>query len=342
MDLARTSESSAVVIKKQPIWYLWIGSSLSLLFLYLALRTVNWNNFLATLNHANPILLGFSAVGSLVTYIILAARWRMLLTNRDNLSVVDAFDFVMIGNLASLVLPSRLGDVVRAILVGRRYQVSTSLILGSIMLERLLDVFMVLLLAMGLSLFVSFPAIIQAGIIILVLGMLVALTGVLALAFYEEKLPEVFVRLLAYLPALFTTRLIGLISRFAGGLQTIRSGRQLSLALLLSVLAWTVSGLVIICNVIAFHLPVPWYAGLFVMLVINLGSTIPSSPGSIGVYHYLVILALSIWLPDKSVALSYAVVTHGMYILVSILAGSWSLTRQGLSLRSITSTPDAV
>jgi uncharacterized protein (TIRG00374 family) len=309
------------------------------LFLYLALRTVNWNNFLATLNRANPILLGLGTVGSLVTYIILAVRWRILLPNGNCLSIRDAFDFVMIGNLAGLVLPSRLGDVARALLVGRRHQGGTSLALGSIMLERLLDVLMVLLLALGLSFFVSFPAIVQAGIITLALGMLVTLMGVVGLAFYEDKIPGVLGRLLALIPQLITTPLIGFISRFARGLQSIRSGRQLGLALLLSLVGWAVSGTVIICNITAFGLPVPWYAGLLVMLMINLGSTIPSSPGSIGVYHYLVILALSIWLPDKSAALSYAIVTHGIYLLMGIMAGSWSLSRQGLSLRSIASAP---
>ena len=123
-----------------------------------------------------------------------------------------------------------------------------------------------------------------------------------------------------------------LTARFAGGLRTLRDSRQLALAVFLSGLAWSVAGLGAVCWVRAFLLPVPWYAGLFVLTVVNLGSAIPSSPGFIGVYHYLVVLALSVWVPDRSTALGYAIATHGINLMVNIGLGSLCLWREGVSL----------
>jgi hypothetical protein len=88
----------------------------------------------------------------------------------------------------------------------------------------------------------------------------------------------------------------------------------------------------------AFHLHAPWYAGFFVLTVTNLGSAIPSSPGFIGVYHYLAVLALSVWIPDKSEALGYAIGTHGINVLTNILIGCTCLAREGIALQSIAAT----
>jgi hypothetical protein len=46
-------------------------------------------------------------------------------------------------------------------------------------------------------------------------------------------------------------------------------------------------------------------------------------------------LALSLWGVDKSAALGFAVVSHALTLLATAVVGSYSLTRQGLSLRSL-------
>jgi hypothetical protein len=107
------------------------------------------------------------------------------------------------------------------------------------------------------------------------------------------------------------------------------------LALWLSALAWTIAGTATISYIAAFHLHAPWYAGFFVLTVTNLGAAIPSSPGFIGVYHYLAVLALSVWVPDKSEALGYAIGTHGINMLTHILVGCACLAREGIAFRSL-------
>jgi uncharacterized membrane protein YbhN (UPF0104 family) len=129
-----------------------------------------------------------------------------------------------------------------------------------------------------------------------------------------------------------------LVERFAAGLGTLRDGRELGSVLCLSALAWAIAGTATVCYIAAFHLHAPWYAGFFVLTVTNLGSAIPSSPGFVGVYHYLAVLALSVWVPDRSEALGYAIGTHGISVLVNILLGCTCLAREGIALQSIAAT----
>jgi uncharacterized membrane protein YbhN (UPF0104 family) len=101
------------------------------------------------------------------------------------------------------------------------------------------------------------------------------------------------------------------------------------------VLAWVIAGIATISYIGAFHLQTPWYAGFFVLTVTNLGAAIPSSPGLIGVYHYLAVLALSLWVSDKSEALAYALGTHGISMLLNVLLGTGCLVKEGIALSSV-------
>jgi len=313
----------------------WLGLLISAVFLVLAIRQVDWAGTIVTLSSASLPLLGLGMGLLVMTFTVFAIRWRVLLSSSARLPVRDAFSYIMIGYLANTVLPLRLGDVARAALMGRRHSISGSLVFGSVMLERVLDVLTLLVLALGLSLMMDIPPIVRASMMAFAGGALVALMGLFLLARNEDRLPGLVVRLPASAPRMLAERLVGLVARFAGGLRTLRNGRQLGQALFLSGLAWAVAGAATICWVQAFHLPTPWYAGLFVLAVINLGGAIPSSPGAIGVYHYLAVLALSVWVTDKSAALGYAIGTHGVNTLINILIGGGCLAREGISLRSL-------
>ena len=257
----------------------WLGLVCSAVFLFLAVRQADWAETIATLRPADLRLIGLGTALLLATFVVFAFRWRILLSASARLSVGDTFSYIMIGYLADTVLPLRLGDVARAALIGKRHGLSASLVLGSVLLERTLDVLTVLVLALGLSFIVDIPPVVRAGMTTLAGGALIALVGLFLLARNENRLPGLVARLPGFVPRASLQHLIGLIVRFAGGLRTLRDGRQLGQVLLLSGLAWALAGVGTICWVVAFHLPVPWYAGLFVLAVINLGAAIPSSPG---------------------------------------------------------------
>lgn len=313
----------------------WLGLAVSAVFLILAVRQVDWARTITTLRAADLRLIGLGTALLLGTFGVFAVRWKVLLSTSARLPVKETFSYIMIGYLANTVLPLRLGDVARATLMGRQHGISASLVFGSVLLERVLDVLTVLVLILSLSVVIEIPAIVQAGMTTFAGGTLAALAVLFVLAFNEHRLPSLAMRLPGFIPHALVERLAGLVARFAGGLHTLRDGRQLGQVLILSGLAWVVAGAGTMFWVKAFHLPAPWYAGFFVLAVVNLGGAIPSSPGAVGVYHYLAVLALSVWVPDRSAVLGYAFGTHGVIMLVNILVGSWCLVGKGIPLQSI-------
>ncbi|MBN1810362.1 MAG: flippase-like domain-containing protein [Anaerolineae bacterium] len=309
-------------------WRFWLGIGISAVFLSLAIRQVDWNRTFATLSRADPLLIVAGLGLLLVTFVLFALRWQILLLSVARVSLRDSFSYIMVGYVANTVLPARLGDVVRAALLGHRRHISATSVFGSIMVERILDVLTLLTLTVALSSIIDVPPVVRGGVMTLAVGALVALLVLSVLAFFADRLPSLT------LPASLD-RLLGLVERLAQGVRSLQSARQATRATALSGLAWVIAGVGTVFWVTAFHLPVPWYAGMFVLVVVNLGSAIPSSPGFIGVYHYLVVLALSVWIPDKSVALAYAIASHGLNIALNVVIGSVCLWREGLGLAEV-------
>ena len=316
-------------------WQIGLGLAISAVFLFLAVRNIHWPDVWAAWRRARLDLLVAGTVLLVVGWGIGAVRWRILLAPAPGLRMQDAFGYIMIGYLANTVLPLRLGDLVRATLVGRRRRLGVSRALGSLALERVLDLLTLIGITLLVALMMKIPPAIQKTVATLAVGGLVALLFLFVLALHQEKLPRVTALLARIMPHVLAERVITLIRNFSDGAAVLRRPAGLISAWTLSLLGWGVAGICAMTWIRAFHLEVPWQGAFFVLIMVNLGSAIPSSPGYIGVYHYLAVLALSLWTPDRNATLAYAIGTHALNMLANVGFGSFYLSRAGVSLRSL-------
>ena len=119
---------------------------------------------------------------------------------------------------------------------------------------------------------------------------------------------------------------------FSGGLSAVRSVKQAGVAGVYSLLAWMLVCGSIYLMMLASQLRLPWHAALLVMVVVNLGSIIPSSPGSIGVVHFLAVVALSPWLINREVAVGFSIVLHAVSVLVTVVIGGACLWTEKIGI----------
>lgn len=80
----------------------------------------------------------------------------------------------------------------------------------------------------------------------------------------------------------------------------------------------------------AFNLQLTFWAGLVVLLAIQVGNIPPSAPGKVGIFEYATILALSAFAVDKTQALSYALLLHLVAYLPKIIIGGVFMTKVDL------------
>ena len=97
---------------------------------------------------------------------------------------------------------------------------------------------------------------------------------------------------------------------------------------------WIMAFLIAYLILRACGLDLPFQAAVMVVVFAAFSKIIPSSPGSIGTFHYVVILVLMSFQVTKEVALGYGIVLHGLTYLLecgvgiaALLAGNISLGR---------------
>ena len=299
----------------------------------LALR-VDWSAFVLHLRNAQPLPVALAGMLLIVTYFLFALRWRLLLSFQPKPSVVQVASFLMLGYLGNLVLPMRAGDAARVLLIRRAYGHGTARALSSILLERLLDVLTILLFGIAVAWMARLP-----DDILLVLRMSGAVVGIAILVLtWIGVRPTSSIDLVGRMMRRFKPDTVQAtafhIRHFADALAIIvprdrRSLVRIAAIVVLTALAWGSYGVAMVLCTAAFDVHPAVSAGLLLMVVTNLGSAIPSSPGSIGVYHALAVLALSPWHVGLDMALSVGTISHAVVIAIQLLLGLLAVAMVG-------------
>ena len=116
------------------------------------------------------------------------------------------------------------------------------------------------------------------------------------------------------------------------GFDLLRVRRPLIELILWSVGIWTSGAVVYYWTMQAFGITLPFQAAVFVLCVAALGVMVPSSPGYVGVFHYAVVLALTVFGVAKDQALSYALVLHGVNYITLVALGFLFAARESISV----------
>lgn len=306
----------------------WLGMACSALFLFLAFRKVQWPQLSAALQAVDWRYLLLAAVVFIVKQVVRGLRWQVLLAPLGLLKVRDAFAYLNIGHMANNLLPLRAGEVVRTVLLGEKTGFSKSAVLATIVVERLLDILVLVAFSFVLTLMMPIPPLMkQSALAFGAVGGLgvVGLWWVAGHVFAGEAQRSSESKRVMHFGG---SKLSGLVQKvhrlgrsFVSGLAVVRSPGQSGAAVGYSTLAWGLGVGSTWLVMRACHLDLPLTAALLVVVVVNLGAAIPSSPGFIGVVHFLAVVALAPWAVERSAALGFAIVFHAQSFLITVGLG---------------------
>jgi uncharacterized protein (TIRG00374 family) len=207
--------------------------------------------------------------------------------------------------------------------------VSKSRALSTVVVERMVDVFILILLLVVLIPFISVPSWVSVPVAVVGVGLLL-LGGLLLAAVINRSWVIAIVEAIpAFLPQRLRARITDSAHSAIDGLAVLSNPLLLARVVAWTVIQWLVSAAAIYCIMMAFQLDVPFDAAIFVTVVVSFGFLIPSSPGSIGVYHALSVQALvSVYAVERGAALSYALVAHLLYYIPPVVIGLLFLWQQ--------------
>jgi uncharacterized protein (TIRG00374 family) len=124
-----------------------LGALLGGLFLYLAVRTIDWHALTATLRHAHPGYAGLGLVLLFAYFGVKAWRWQFLVRPFARATTQQLLSPVLAGLAGNYVFPHA-GEIPRAVLAANRLNAPVSALLASIAIERIFDFLVILVIVL--------------------------------------------------------------------------------------------------------------------------------------------------------------------------------------------------
>jgi uncharacterized membrane protein YbhN (UPF0104 family) len=85
----------------------------------------------------------------------------------------------------------------------------------------------------------------------------------------------------------------------------------------------------------SYSLQLPFLVAVVVVLVINLGISLPNAPANVGSYQFFCVLGLSVFQVEKTTATGFSIFAFIALTLPLLFLGMAALVRSGLSLRTM-------
>ncbi len=326
-------------------WFLLgLGLAISAVFLYLALMGLNLREVWLDLQTARY---GWILPGVAVYFVAVWARtwrWHYLLRPIKRINLSRLFPIVVIGYMGNNVYPFRAGEVIRAWVLERNEDVKISASLATIIVERIFDG-----LVMLIFVFVALPfAPIPPPFDRIVLGMTALFFGALAAFFLLALRPDLTRRLYTGFVGKLVpgekmrTFTLTQADRFMDGLASLRSPADMLMTLVSSTLIWLTETTKYWFVMHAFDFQVSFFVLMLMTAVVNLATTLPSSPGYVGTFDEPGIEILKVFGVNGNLAAAYTLVLHAALWLPITLLGFVYMALQGVRWQDFRQATQAV
>jgi len=318
-------------------WKTAIGIIVSALFLFLAFRKVDFAELGAALENANYLYIIPVALLSLASVSVRSVRWRYLLRPVKEIGPRSLFSATFIGLMANNVLPARLGEFVRAYVIGERERISKSASFATIVLERILDGFTILFFLVIVLVFyaVSFPGWLRNASYFALIFYLAAILFLILLKVNTRRAVGIAEFALRAFPGRMHDPVIRILHAFIEGLAVLHSARNVLIAGSLSVLVWLPHVLINHLLLVSFDIHLPVFASLLLLVSLAIGVMVPSAPGFIGTVQYVCVLSLALFGVPREQALSFSIVYHASVFIPVTAVGLVFLFAERLSFTDI-------
>ena len=333
------------LVKEHP-WKFIISIAVSLGLVYYSFKDLEWEPFWQAVLSINYWILAAGGLLLIFSNVVRAARWKILLSPQKTIGSKHLFEATMMGYMGNNVLPFRLGEVLRAMVVSKRHDLKVSGVGASIIVERGLDMFSFLILA---GIYATLVPTFESARLLAMLG-LGALLMIIILGFWVNRQHEKFkVRIetwsQGFIDAGHPKRAEHLVSIFKG-LETIWHMPKPFQVILQTGFLWLLYFLVTFLGLAAFDFGLGvmdlWKVSSILLVFTTLSLSIPAAPGYVGTYHGAVLAALMIFNIDNDAAKAFAIVMHLMNYLLYSPLGGWYLMKAGLKLDLAKSQDDPV
>jgi uncharacterized protein (TIRG00374 family) len=303
-----------------------LGVIISALGVGLIARTIDPDRFARILGTLDWRWLIAAVAGICATYVAREQRWAILLRPLIFRGAA-LWRALLTGQLLNLLLPIRVGDVVRSILLGREPTSSFARVFGSVLIEKAWDWLMLCLLIVIIAWAAPLPAWFLLPARTIGLVALLVLIGFIGVALTPEAWITRRVawldRILTRLPQRWHTVALNNTRRLLDSLGALRNQKAIIGAASWSLIIWSLSVIVNYAVLRAYGVE-DWIAAAALLVVLMIGVNLPPSIAGVGVFEGLTMLTLQSFGVPLETALAIGVTLHVVVAAPLIVGTAWS------------------
>ena len=293
---------------------------------------VDLNQVIVRLRLADWRFLTASMIALVVSYILLAIRWRYLLGNQPGF--IPSFHSVNVSNLVNSLTP--IPEIaLRVLITGRGSGMSVPGATSGMLVERSLEQVMRVL-AFLIAILTGYVLAINSSSILVNAGLIVGFLIMMALLLRNaERFVSWIKSQLRRFPRLDQPRVENVLNDMQTGLKLAGGPKQLTIGWLMSFAIWGAFFIFAYLVLVGLNinLPVPQ---LLAISMVTLAVAPPSAPGTPGLYQATIVGALSLIAGlDLALMTTYAIMIHILQVLPLLILGFWGLMGTNLSLRGL-------
>jgi glycosyltransferase 2 family protein len=301
-------------------------TSIAVILIFVVFKNIDLHKFWEGVKQANFIWVGISIIFAAVGYVSRAIRWNLLIEPLGyKPKIKNSILAVIFGYFANIGFP-RLGEIARCGVLTRKENIPMDKLIGTVIAERTIDLIMLILLAVitffiKINFFGKFisnnilspttTAFASINIFLIISLILIVILVIVILFVFSKKENSI------------TKKIFSFMKGIAEGIKTVFMLQKRKTFLIHTFIIWlTYLGMTwTICFAIPETSSLSAVDALFLLIVGGLGMAVPVQSG-IGVYHYMVGQALTIYGLSFETGLLYATISHESQILFVIITGS--------------------
>jgi uncharacterized protein (TIRG00374 family) len=312
-------------MRSGPLLRALVGAAISIAALWFVLRGVDLARTGDVLARADLRWIVLAAVFLSTDLALRALRWQRLLRPIATVRYLSMLGYLLIGYLANNVLPARLGELVRSHYLGDREGISRASALGTVVVERIVDLVAVVAIASTALLVLSVRGVVASAVLVGA-GVAGLFLVALALGIVAHRLPGADRVRVAVERWPQVRKLAGSLQ---GGLAVAGRPRTLAEALAVSAFAWTVAILAWAAVGQSIGLQLSIGQAALIASGVALASAVPAGPSNLGTFELAAVeIGKAIGVPADS-AFALALIVHAAILVVTSIGGAVALARLG-------------
>ncbi len=291
------------------------------IFLYIAFQGVDLGNVIHTISEASIPWIIILIISMLFSHYLRAVRWKIILNSvKKETSIKNLFGALMVGYGVSCVVP-RMGEISRAVVIGKWEKLSRSSMFGTVILERIIDVIflgltiIISVLIWSEKLYISFPWL-KSTIYITIVLIAALIVFIYLLVKFKERFYGLIIKIIGRFSEKIAHKAAHIFDMLTQGFASLKGIKNYFYTIILSALIMIIYALNAYIGFLTLGMQniqhVSYSMAWVLMSISAIGVVIPT-PGAIGSYEALTKAALVLLFGfGESISLAYAVLTHAV------------------------------